>query len=491
MPRKKVIKSEPQYRSANLEGLHKEKRLNRKTAFAFCVAVLLFGIAVEGLGAEVPWEARATIGITLAAIVLWASEVIPFGLTSLLVLVSLVMTGACTVEVALSGFSKGAVYLIVGGMMMAQAVNHTALGKRLTYALMARTKGDMKRILWAVILVPQMLALFIPATSVRTALLLPLVLSIVNVLHLPERSGAKKQLLVGLAFGANVSGTAILPAAIGNVLTVEILDIYLKHSISYIDWFWYTFPVWFAMIPTTWWCIRRAFPAERETHHALTAVMQQKLQALGPLTSEEKRCLLILAGTVFLWMSAEWHGLDPAIPALLAVVAMSLPGVGVATWREVVQVDYGLVLLLGSTLSLGIVLNNSGAIDVVTQWLKGAWFVHLAEAPFLLIVVMIVMAHLYHLAVSNISTAVVTFLPMVIGVALEMGVNPVVLSVLSAITILYGFLLVVETLPTVLVHGTGEINQRDFWRAGVPLTVGSIMILTLVAVTWWKWITFA
>lgn len=461
-----------------------------KTAIACGMALLIFGVTVLALGAEVHWEARATIGITLAAIILWSTEALPFGQTSLLVLIALVVTGAASVGDAFGGFSKGAVYLIVGGMMMAQAVNQTSLGKRMTYALMSRSRGDSQRILWAIIIIPQMLAFFIPATSVRTALLLPLVLSIIRMLKLPPQSGTKRQLLVGLAFGANVSGTAVMPAAIGNVLTVEVLDIYLDYSISYFDWFWYTFPIWLGMIPATWWCVRKAFPAERESYKELATSMREKVQHLGPLSGEEKRCLFILAGTVFLWVSEGWHGLHPSVPALSAAILMSLPGLGIAAWKDVVNVDYSLILLIGATLSLGFVLNDSGAIAVITSWLEGPWLMVLAKSPLLIIVVIIVLSHIYHLGVSNISTAVVTLLPIVIGVCLEMGADPVAFSVLAGVTILFGFLLVVETLPSILVHGTGEISQRDFWRAGIPLTLWSVVILAGVAMTWWKWIGF-
>lgn len=464
--------------------------MNKKTPVVIGLSIVVFGLTIGVLGTEVPWEARASIGITVAAIVLWATEAIPFGQTSLLVLICLVVTGAASVEEAFSGFAKGAIYLIVGGMMMAQAVNQTTLGKRITYAVMARTQGDMKRILWAVILIPQILAFFIPATGVRTTLLLPLVISIADLLQLSKRSGERKQVLVGLAFGANVSGTAILPAAIGNVLTIEVLDIYLDQNISYFAWLWYTFPIWLGMIPVTWWCIRRAFPARQESYIELVQVMRQKLRELGPLRREEKQCLLILLCTVALWMSEGWHGLHPSIPALFAVVLMSFPKIGVVTWKKVVRVDYDMVLLLGATLSLGIVLNRSGAITVVTNWLEGPWLMHLAEIPMLLILAVIVMTHIYHLGVSNVSTAVVTLLPIVIGVAFETGKDPVVLCVLAAVTTLYGFLLVVETIPNVVVYATGELKQQDFWRAGIPLTIWSVIILLAVALTWWKWINF-
>src|SRR5699024_11976393 len=72
----------------------------------------------------------------------------------------------------------------------------------------------------------------------------------------------------------------------------------------------------------------------------------------------------------------------------------------------------------------------------------------------------------------------------------QSGLDPVVMSVLSAVTLLLGFILVVETMPNVVAHSTGRVEQQDFLLPGILSTIASIFIITLVAYTYWQWIGF-
>nr|WP_269430678.1 SLC13 family permease [Salinicoccus sediminis] len=87
----------------------------------------------EGIG----WPARSTIAIMVYALVLWAFAPIPIGLTAVFVLVLLLLLKPVDIETIFSGFASPAIFLIIGGMMMAIGVNHTLLIRRMTYSLLA------------------------------------------------------------------------------------------------------------------------------------------------------------------------------------------------------------------------------------------------------------------------------------------------------------------------------------------------------------------
>src|SRR5699024_17340 len=74
--------------------------------------------------------------------------------------------------------------------------------------------------------------------------------------------------------------------------------------------------------------------------------------------------------------------------------------------------------------------------------------------------------------------------------SVQAGLDPAVMSVASAVSLLLGFLLVVETMPNVVAHSTGRVTQKDFLWPGIWATLASIAIMTLVAYTYWRWIGF-
>ena len=65
------------------------------------------------------------------------------------------------------------------------------------------------------------------------------------------------------------------------------------------------------------------------------------------------------------------------------------------------------------------------------------------------------MAQLFHKMISNSATAVVTLIPIIISLAINANINPLVIGFTAGLTCLYGFILVVETMPNLLTHSIG------------------------------------
>nr|WP_269430679.1 SLC13 family permease [Salinicoccus sediminis] len=336
----------------------------------------------------------------------------------------------------------------------------------------------------------QVQAFFIPATAVRATLIMPIVSNIIEETGAGKNSNFSRLLYIGSAFGGNISGVAVLTAAIGNILAVEILRLYADVSISYLQWFIYTAPMWILLVVVIMYIVWKCYPPEVESFENLHKEMKRKNRELGKFTMDEKKCLAILVFTIILWLTESLHGYHPTFAALCAVVLMAMPGTGFIEWRRLLDVNFGMILLLGATLSLGYSLIESGAIDLLETLLSPEGFIEVFSNPWLAIPIVIILSQVYHLGVTNVSTAVITILPVLISVSEQAGLDPAVMSVASAVSLLLGFLLVVETMPNVVAHSTGRVTQKDFLWPGIWATLASIVIMTLVAYTYWRWIGF-
>jgi sodium-dependent dicarboxylate transporter 2/3/5 len=358
----------------------------------------------------------------------------------------------------------------------------------MTYFILLKFGSTPPKVLAAIILSSQVQAFFIPATAVRATLLMPVVTSLLKSFDYKAYPNIRRQLMLGVAFGGNVSGAAILPAAIGNVLTVEILNIYLHKSISYFQWMLYAFPIWILMIPTVWFIILKTYPAEVKEISGIKEEMKNKLSEIGPLSFIEKKCLITLGITVALWMTESIHHMHPAIPAVFAVVVFSLPKIGVIEWENIIKINLDTIFVLGITLSLGRVLNETGAIAYLGALLNANWLATGLQHPVLAVFLIVMITQIYHLFVSNVSTTIVTLLPVLIGLATQIGIDPLFITYTAAITSLFGFIIVIETMPNIIVQSSGYISQREFIIPGLWATFASVIITVVVAATWWEWI---
>ena len=114
--------------------------------------------------------------------------------------------------------------------------------------------------------------------------------------------------------------------------------------------------------------------------------------ARHPYTTAEKRTLAVLALAAGLWLTDSLHQLSPAIPALLGAAILLLPGVGVISWKTFEsRLSWGLVLTVGTSLSLATLMTTTGAAAWLGQLLLGHLSA-LAAVPLLLMATLIVAA---------------------------------------------------------------------------------------------------
>ena len=82
---------------------------------------------------------------------------------------------------------------------------------------------------------------------------------------------------------------------------------------------------------------------------------------------------------------------------------------------------------------------------------------------------------------SNIATTA-TFLPVVGAVALEAGLNPIVLAVPVTLAASCAFMLPVATPPNAIVFGSGLLTIPKMVRAGLALNLIGVVLVSIIAV---------
>ena len=83
---------------------------------------------------------------------------------------------------------------------------------------------------------------------------------------------------------------------------------------------------------------------------------------------------------------------------------------------------------------------------------------------------------------SNIATTA-TFLPVVAAVAVESGIDPIVLTVPITFAASCAFMLPVATPPNAIVFGSGLLTVPKMARAGFALNLVGIVIVSVAALT--------
>jgi di/tricarboxylate transporter len=202
------------------------------------------------------------------------------------------------------------------------------------------------------------------------------------------------------------------------------------------------------------------------------------LALLGPVDLPRRRrrkikiAVPILAAVVLL---AAFDVTTILLAAILGVIAMFLTGC-ITAEEAYVEVDWMVLVLLGSIIPLGIAMQNTGTAQLI------AWAIVQLTEPFglygLLAAVYLATSLLTEV-ISNNATAVV-LTPIAIGVASAAGISPLPLVVAVMLAASNSFLTPVGYQTNTFIYGPGGYRFLDFVRVGGPLNVLLIVMATLV-----------
>src|SRR5262249_23096459 len=106
------------------------------------LALAVLALALPPLVDDLPPGGQGALLVTLILIVLWTTEALEPGVTALLAIVLLALTGAAEgIRPALQGFANPVPYFLVGVLTMGVAVVRSGLAERLARAIFEHARG--------------------------------------------------------------------------------------------------------------------------------------------------------------------------------------------------------------------------------------------------------------------------------------------------------------------------------------------------------------
>jgi di/tricarboxylate transporter len=205
-----------------------------------------------------------------------------------------------------------------------------------------------------------------------------------------------------------------------------------------------------------------------------------------PLAAPARRTVGILLLTTGLWLTDAWHGLNPAIPALLAALLLVAPGVGVLAWRQLeARLSWELVLTVGASLSLAAALNTTSAASWLAGWL-GDTVVGLREHPSALVAALIVIVVVVHLGVANLAACLALLLPIVTTTTAAAGLNPLAVGLIVTVVVDAVILYPVQTATNLLAYQAGYFSTADVRRFGVVMLGLTLVVIFGITIPYWR-----
>jgi len=142
--------------------------------------------------------------------------------------------------------------------------------------------------------------------------------------------------------------------------------------------------------------------------------------------------------------------------------------------QTAVRLPWGILLLFGGGFAIAGGFKESGLDVLLGEAVKPLLQVH----PLVVVAfVCLLMTFMTELASNTATTA--TMLPVMIGTASGLGLNPLLLMIPATIAASFGFMLPVGTPPNAIVFSSGYVPTRKMVQAGLILDIISVVLVTL------------
>lgn len=402
------------------------------------------------------------------AIIMFVTEKIPLGLTSMIVCVGLVITGVLSVSDAFNGFINSNVILFVAMFIVGGALFETGMANEIG-SLVTKFAKTERSLIIAIMVIVAVMSGFLSNTG-TAAVLIPVVIGIA------AKSGYKRsRLLMPLVFAAAMGGNLSLIGAPGNLIAQSALsEIGLKFG--FFEYAVVGMPILIVGIifyATIGYKLLPSHDVKDDGAFDTTKNFDNVPKWKQWLS------LIILVFTLLAMIFEDKIGIKLCISGGIGALLLILTGV-ISEKDALKSIDLKTIFLFGGTLSLASALQETGAGEVIANKVIGALGAN--PSPYILTLVVFLLCCIMTNFMSNTATTAL-MVPICLSIAQGMGADPRAVLMACVIGGSCAYATPIGMPANTMVVGAGGYKFMDYVKAGFPLiiiaTVVSMIILPI------------
>ncbi len=408
--------------------------------------------------------ATITLIFLLFAIVMFVTEKLPLGLTSMIVCVGLVLTGVLEWKDAFSGFIDSNVILFVAMFIVGGALFETGMANKIG-GLVTKFAGSERKLIVAIMVIVGVMSGFLSNTG-TAAILIPVVVGIA------AKSGYKRsKLLMPLVFAAAMGGNLSLIGAPGNMIAQSTLQEATGESFGFFEYAVVGIPILIVGIIFYATIGMKLLPDHDVTDDDGSAYAADDFSNVPKW--KQVLSLVILVATLLGMIFESQIGIKLHITGCIGAILLIVTGV-ISEKNALKSIDLKTIFLFGGTLSLATALQQTGAGQQIADVVIGL----LGENPspmILTFVVFIICCVLTNFMSNTATTALMA--PICLSIAQGMGADPRAVLMACVIGGSCAYATPIGMPANTMVFGIGGYKFNDYVKAGLPL----ILIATVVS----------
>ncbi|KAK5046031.1 hypothetical protein LTR84_008818 [Exophiala bonariae] len=314
-------------------------------------------------------EQQNCLAMLVFVSLLWATEVIPLFVTSLLVPFLVVvlrimrtedkpyqrLDSKAATKAVFAAMWTPVIMLLLGGFTIAAALSKYHIAKMMATFVLSKAGTKARTVLVTNMFVAMFLSMWISNVAAPV-----LCFSIIQPMlrNLPADSNMAKALILGIALASNIGGAASPIASPQNIIALQ----NMKPNPSWGVWFFVALPVCIITIIFIWLLLLATFKPGRGTTIVPIRPMKDKLNGL------QYFIIFVTLLTIVLWCTShQLEGIfgDMGVIAIIPMVLFF--GTGILTKEDFNNFLWTIIILAAGGLSLGRAVSSSGLLHTIAK----------------------------------------------------------------------------------------------------------------------------
>lgn len=436
------------------------------------------------------------LSLAIWMVIWWATDAIPIPATALLPIIVLPMLNIFKVSEATAPYASSIIFLFMGGFMIALALEKHNLHQRIALNLLKITGKSGNGIILGFMIATALLSMWISNTA-TAVMMLPIATSVISLLVDKDSKRLSKKekyfalgLMLSIAYAANIGGSMTLIGTPPNVVMAGYLSEILEYDMSFSNWLGIGIPVGLCLLAATYFMITQVlFKNHLHQIEGSEKLIAQELKKLGVISKNEKMVLAVFGFTACCWIFKQQFNdligtplLNDTTTAMTGGLLMFITPINfkkskfLLSWKDTTRLPWGILLLFGGGMSLARAMEHVGIIQLMGDFVKGQGNLDIALIVLLTTAIVLFLTEL----MSNVALVTI-FIPVIIGIAQGLNIDPMLLVVPATIASSCAFMMPISTPPNAIVFSSGHIKIKDMMKAGIWLNIIAIAVLVLLS----------
>ena len=428
-------------------------------------------------------KAPLFMAMTSMAILAWAFNVFPaIGVAALLTF-GYMLGGVAPAEVVFGPWATVLPWISFAAVIIGEAMDQTGLARRLALACLTLAGGSFLGLLWGFFLGGLVLALVLPSILARMVVLCAIASGIVDTLRLNHKSRMSSAIILMAFMAAAAPQFLFLHTSESFIWAFTML---FKDGTTVDFWQYAWHGSFFSIVYTLASMAVIWFVKGKEnltTMGNAQAFIASSRKELGPVSTKEKKLMVIVLGMVLAFMVQPWTGVAPVFIFAVLALLCYMPGISILSEESIGKVEIMFLIFITGCMSIGFVGGavgfNAWAVQQILPLLQG-WGETMS----------VIIAYISGVAVNFLLTplaATAAFTPAIGDLGQALNMNPLPLFYAFQ----YGldqYILPYEAVYFLYIFITGRVTLSHVIPALALRALLCGVLLACVAIPWWNFV---